>query len=241
MLKILKTRIKQGHQTVLPERFRGLPQIHPERCVAGCKQCGGACATKAVSLNPLTLDLGRCLFCQECVSACPHKAIEYSNDIKMAVRKRGDLLLKGQELKLATVLDKKMRSLLGRSLKLRVVTAGSCNGCEMELNAVNNIQFDLSRFGIQVVASPRHADGIIVTGPVTNNMKLALEKTFAAVPEPKIVIAVGACAINGGPFENSSDVNNGADKILPVDLYIPGCPPHPLTIIDGLLRLISSE
>ncbi|MBI2091647.1 MAG: NADH-quinone oxidoreductase subunit NuoB [Deltaproteobacteria bacterium] len=248
MLKILKIRLKQGNCTIpypfkvkLPERFRGLPRVYPERCGDDCKLCADACPINAISLNPLTLDIGRCIFCENCVSACPNKAIEYSDGIKMSVRNRSDLLLRGQELKLAEALEKKMKKLLGRSLKLRVVTAGSCNGCEMELNAVNNIQFDLSRFGVQIVASPRHADGVIVTGPVTNNMKLALEKTFAAVPEPKIVIAVGACAINGGPFEGSPHVHNGADKLLPVDLYIPGCPPHPLTIIDGILRLLGRE
>lgn len=245
MLKILKLRLKQGRSTIpypfkvkLPERFRGLPIIHPERCDANCKLCLDACPTDAISLDSLTLNLGKCVFCEECVSTCPNKAIEYSGGIKMAVRKKTDLLLTGKELELAEALDRKMQKLLKRSLKLRVVTAGSCNGCEMELNAVNNIQFDLSRFGVSIVASPRHADGIIVTGPVTNNMKLALEKTFKAVPAPKIVIAVGACAISGGIFENSPDVNNGADSTLPVDLYIPGCPPHPLTIIDGILRLI---
>lgn len=225
-------------QGKLPERFRGLPKVYPERCVAGCKQCEAACATKAVSLNPLTLDLGRCLFCNECVSACPNKAIEFSGETKMAARKRQDLLLKGQELEFGPSLDEKRCLLFGRSLKLRVVTAGSCNGCEMELNAISNVQFDISRFGVQIVASPRHADGIIVTGPVTNNMKLALEKTYAAVPDPKLVITVGACAIGGGPFENSTDVNNGADSVLPVDLYVPGCPPHPFTIINAILKLL---
>lgn len=156
----------------------------------------------------------------------------------MAIGHKTDLLLTGEEIKLAQALDQKMRKLFGRSLKLREVCAGSCNGCDLELQALNNVVFDLSRFGIQFVASPRHADGLVITGPVTKNMTLALMKSYEAVPDPKIVIAVGACAISGGPFEGSPEVLNGADGTVPVDLYIPGCPPHPLTILDGLLRLL---
>lgn len=156
----------------------------------------------------------------------------------MAVRKREDLILKGQEMLFAEALDQKMQKLFGRSLKLREVCAGSCSGCDLELQALNNVVFDLSRFGIQFVASPRHADGIVITGPVTENMKLALQKTYEAVPDPKIVIAVGSCALSGGPFAGSSEVNNGVGDMIPVDLYIPGCPPHPLTVLDGLLRLL---
>jgi Ni,Fe-hydrogenase III small subunit len=118
------------------------------------------------------------------------------------------------------------------------VSAGGCNACEADTNVLGTIGWDLGRFGIQFVASPRHADGLLITGPVSANMRLALEKTYAAVPAPKIVIAVGACAIAGGPFVGHPRVCNGADAVVPVDLYIPGCPPHPLTILDGLLRLL---
>lgn len=222
----------------MPDRFRGRPVFEPGKCVADCRACLEVCPTGALSGEPLALDLGRCLFCQDCVLACPEGAISYSSQIQMAVRNRADLVLTGGELKLAAALNEKMKKLFGRSLKLREVCAGSCNGCDQELQALNNVVFDLGRFGIQFVASPRHADGLVITGPVTRNMELALKKTYSAVPDPKIVIAVGACAINGGPFEGSPDVKNGADSTIPVDLFVPGCPPHPLTILDGLLRLL---
>ncbi|RPJ10747.1 MAG: hydrogenase, partial [Deltaproteobacteria bacterium] len=128
--------------------------------------------------------------------------------------------------------------LFGRSLKLRQVSAGGCNACQAVINFLGTLVVELGRFGIQFVASPRHADGLLVTGPVTENMRSALLDTYAAVPEPKIVIASGACAISGGPFANSPEVHNGIGDLLPVDLYIPGCPPHPYTVLDGLLRML---
>jgi Ni,Fe-hydrogenase III small subunit len=172
------------------------------------------------------------------MEACPEGAIHYSQDYRLATRERNDLVVEGKTLKLAQALSAKSRRLFGRSLKLRQVSAAGCNACEADLNVLGTVVFDMGRFGIQFVASPRHADGIVVTGPVSENMRAALLETYAAVPSPKLVIAVGACAISGGPFVDNPEVHNGCGSLLPVDLFIPGCPPHPITILDGLLRLL---
>lgn len=248
MLNLIRARLQQGHRTVgfpdqppvLPDRFRGRPALDPTRCVPDCEACIAACPTEALTHDSQTLrlDLGRCLFCTDCVEACPTDAVRFTQDHRLATRTREALNTTGESLPLAHALDEEARRLFGRSLKLRQVSAGGCNACEADVNVLNTVVFDLGRFGIQFVASPRHADGLLITGPVTQNMRLALTKTYDAVPAPKIVIAVGACAISGGPFRDHHEVHNGADTVLPVDLYIPGCPPHPVTILDGVLRLL---
>ncbi len=250
MLKEILARLHQRHRTIrypdappppLPDRLRGRPEIDGSKCPAGCDACIQACPTGAIARSgKLQIDLAKCLFCTDCMDACPQHAIVFTTDHRLACRQRDDLVVTDsqQELQLAAALDDKLRKLFGRSLKLRQVSAGGCNACEADINVLATVGWDIGRFGIQVVASPRHADGLIVTGPVSRNMELALRKTYDALAEPRIVIVVGACACSGGPFIDHPETCNGVANILPVDLYIPGCPPHPLTILDGLLRLL---
>jgi Ni,Fe-hydrogenase III small subunit/ferredoxin len=249
MLRIIQERLRQGHQTsTYPEtaprvsdRFRGRPIVDSARCEDGCRACAEACPTGAIEAEDgkLRLDLGKCLFCVDCTQACPTGAVRYQPEYRLAASRREDLILDGERpAVLAHELDERTRRLFGRSLKLRQVSAGGCNGCEADTNVLTTLVFDLGRFGIDFVASPRHADGLLITGPVTENMREALLLCYEAVPPPKLVIAVGACAIAGGPYIGHSLVASGADSILPVDLYVPGCPPHPWTILDGLLRLL---
>jgi Ni,Fe-hydrogenase III small subunit/ferredoxin len=246
MYAILKSRIKQGCRTMdfpvavesMPDRFRGLPHINEQSCKQRCKQCVEVCPVEAISKKKtIDIDLGRCTFCGQCQIVCPEKKIEFTRDYRLATRQREALILPEHRPQVEA-LQGEMKKLFGRSLKLRQVSAGGCNGCEVDTNVLATLAFDLGRFGIQIVASPRHADGLLVTGPVSHNMYTALQKTYDAVPSPKLVIATGACAISGGIFRDHEQVHNGVEGILPVDLYIPGCPPHPWTILDGLVRLM---
>jgi Ni,Fe-hydrogenase III small subunit/NAD-dependent dihydropyrimidine dehydrogenase PreA subunit len=249
MANVLKTRIAQRQRTVkypkqapvLPDRFNGLPRIAAAKCSRECSVCVQACPVNAMQKiqGAIALDLGKCIFCGACARQCPDKAVEFTTEHSLAANEKRDLVISGDErVSHARPLEPKRLRLFRRSLRLRQVSAGGCNACEADVNVLNTIVFDLARFGIQFVASPRHADGLLVTGPVTKNMEVALRKTYNAMPAPKIVIAVGACAISGGMFAEHKEVFRGVDELLPVDLYIPGCPPHPYTILDGLLRLL---
>jgi len=254
MLNILRARLNQGHRTsrfpdeepTLPPRFRGRPVVDAARCVDGCRACVDSCPTHAITASRdfLAVDMARCLFCADCVDACPEGAIAFSSDFRLAERVRSRLVVAsskdGPQPRELVLADELLR-LFGRSLKLRVVSAGGCNGCEADVNVLGTVVFDLGRFGIQYVASPRHADGLLITGPVTGNMREALRRTYEAVPEPRIVIAVGACAISGGPYVDHTEAHNGADSTVPVDLYVPGCPPHPMTILEGLIGLLGRK
>ena len=249
MFDTLKSRIFQGNQFIkdienapMREQFRGLPVLKDSNC-DGCKKCLDICPTGALSLNPLMIDMGKCTFCGACKNVCNKNAVNFSNFYKLASKSRSALMIDERATKelfekTAIEVKKEIVSMFSRSLKLRQVSAGGCNGCEMELNACSNVNFDMGRFGIDFVASPRHADGIVITGPVTKNMAYALEDCYNATPNPKIVILCGACAISGGIFQKSDEINREFFEKYPVDLYIPGCPVHPLTFINGILGYI---
>jgi len=251
MIGICKARWLQGYRTMkypdgpppeLPARFAGRPAVDGARCGRDCRACAAACPTGALATaaggGTPSIDLGLCLFCRACEAACPQQAIRFGRDHRLAAARREDLTVRGPADPVPAAFNAGMRKLFGRSLKLRQVSAGGCNACEADTNVLNTLAWDLGRFGIQFVASPRHADGLLITGPVTKHMELALQKTYAATPAPRLVIAVGACAIAGGLFREHRETCGGAASVVPVDLFVPGCPPHPLTILDGLLRLL---
>ena len=222
--------------------FHGRPELRAASCTQ-CGRCEAVCPSAAVTARPLRIDLGRCVFCGDCQEVCTERAIEFTTGHRLATFGREALLVGEGIGETPAPAPEEVRSwihrLFGRSFKLRQVSAGGCNGCEMELNACGNVNFDMGRYGIEFVASPRHADAVVVTGPVSENMAAALEDTWRAVPRPRLVIVVGACAISGGVFAQSAALRREFFDRHPVDLYVPGCPPHPLTFIDGILRLIS--
>ena len=250
------------------ESFRGRPAFDFERWrdarpAAEVCPTEAISVQDAGESRSITVDLGRCVFCGLCAEQGAEQAVRVTQDFELATGDRSHLLtiaeyalnpdgthcelraVQGDFSSRETDLDQvglkvneAIHNLLGRSLSIRQVDAGSCNGCELEIVALNNPIYDIERFGIHFVASPRHADMLLVTGPVTRNMELALLKTYRATPEPKVVVAVGACGISGGIFGVNYACLGGVDKVVPVDVYIPGCPPRPQALLHGILLAV---
>ncbi|MFA6979298.1 MAG: 4Fe-4S dicluster domain-containing protein [Ignavibacteriaceae bacterium] len=249
MIDAIKLRVLQGDPIVhdvrnasLPKLFRGLPKIEKKACIDGCNKCTEVCPTDAIKLNPVTIDLGKCVFCPLCEEICPENIIHFTNEYKIASDTKENLIVTDETTNISVEkASEEIRNYFGKSLKLRQISAGGCNGCELELNALSNVNFDMGRFGIEFVASPRHADGIVITGPITKNMAKATEICYEAVPKPKIIILVGTCAISGGIFQNSKEIERKFLAENKIDLFIPGCPPHPLTFINGLLDWLDKK
>jgi Ni,Fe-hydrogenase III small subunit len=243
MLKTLRNRFEQGYRTStypktpieLPPRYRGLPEIHQDVSQEMADKCETACPQGAIDGKHKRIDMGLCVFCGTCERISKGSFASFSRNFELSTASRDHLVTDGTLPSLAENAKGHFKKLFGRSLQLRQVSAAGCNACEADLNVLATPFFDLARFGINFVASPRHSDGVVVTGPISRNMKTALINTYDAVPAPKVVIAVGSCAISGGPFFGSPEVSKGLDSILPVDLFIPGCPPHPLTNLHALL------
>lgn len=250
MLKALSARLFQGYRTgkfpdappSLPDRFAGRPEIQPEKC-NGCGLCRENCPVGAVQLkdgHPV-IDTGRCIFCRDCERSCSAGAVRLGREYRMAAMTHERLLADGQLYEPERPTDREFLKFCGKSLKIRQISAGGCAACELDFNVLGTLAWDMGRFGIQVVASPRHADCILVTGPVSRNMLLALKKGYDAAPRPVWVIASGACAISGGIYADSPECSGGVEEILKPDLYVPGCPPHPTTLLEGILRLMNRK
>jgi Ni,Fe-hydrogenase III small subunit len=258
MLDNFKILLHQGKQYIpdvtiakVPGIFRGRPVISTEK--VNETELIELCPTNAInslsfgegrSGTSLCIDLGKCTFCGECAIAFPNK-IKFTTDYKIAANDRNRLIIRegnDEPIELNPELIKKeIYEYFGSSLKLRQVSAGGDNSCELELNACNNVNFDMGRFGIEFVASPRHADGIVITGPITENMAEPLQICYDAIPEPKIIILAGTDAISGGIFEGSPALNRSFLSKYKIDLYVPGNPIHPLTFINGVLDLIKKR
>jgi Ni,Fe-hydrogenase III small subunit/formate hydrogenlyase subunit 6/NADH:ubiquinone oxidoreductase subunit I len=246
----------------VPPAFRGSPAFDFDHWT-DARPAAEVCPTEAISLRDsentrtVTVDYGRCIFCGLCAEVTPGDAVRVTQDFELATRDRQRLVTaveyglrpdgthsdlrfvrRGISKRPEDLLRDRIQEVLGRSLSIREVDAGSCNGCEIEINALNNPIYDVERLGIHFVASPRHADMLLVTGPVTRNMELALQKTYRATPEPRVVVAVGACGISGGIFGENYASLGGVDNVVPVDVYIPGCPPRPQALIYGILLAV---
>jgi Ni,Fe-hydrogenase III small subunit len=246
MIGNIKILIHQGMQSIrdvtsaeIPGVFRGTPVITSEK--VDVEALVKICPTDAISANPVSIDIGKCTFCGECAFAFPNK-IRFTKDYKMATNDRKRLVVKEDEAKPIQLdpdlIRQEISEFFKGSLKLRHVSAGGDNSCELELNACGNVNFDMGRFGIEFVASPRHADGIVISGPITNSMAMPLQNCYDAIPDPKLVILAGTDAISGGIFAGSPALNRSFLHDHKVDLYLPGNPIHPLTFINGVLELM---
>lgn len=224
----------------------GMPRFAPDKCGDGCDACAAVCPTSAITVEQgatgsdrLAVDYGRCVVCQLCVETCPDGAVTASPDWAFGVRARADLLLNGDaRADKATAPYAESRAGFRRSLHIRHVDAGSCNGCESELQALNNPFYNLHRLGIFFTNSPRFADLLLVTGPVTYAMHEPLRRAYEAMPLPRWVMAVGTCAVSGGIAGGGYACGNGLEDVLPVDLYLPGCPPNPAAMIEAFLMFL---
>jgi len=227
---------------LLPGPFKGRPEISLDP--VNEDTLASLCPTGAIGKAPLRIDMGKCVMCGECSFAFPSK-IKFTTDYKIATNVRERLIIKEGDTNPILVdesqIRKEIRSLYGRSLKLRQISAGGSNADEAELNACGNPNFDMGRFGIEFLASPRHCDGIVITGPISENMAEALQVCYNAVPDPKMIILAGTDAISGGIFSGSGALNRSFLDKYPIDLYVPGNPPHPLTFVNGILQLIRKK
>lgn len=223
-----------------PERYRGKLIAQMNKC-DHCGACAIACPTKAIKVFPNRIDnkvlisYERCIFCGVCAQACKNQALKMSNDYHPAIKKEQEETIELQKR------IKKPKNIFGKSLHIRHVDSGSCNGCDFEMNALTNPIYDIQRFGIDFVASPRHADLLMVTGGVTRHLEEAVRKTFNAAANPRMVVAVGTCACGGGIFGANYAGNAGVDKIVPVFMYLPGCPPRPQAMIEGILTIMEQN
>lgn len=228
----------------LPEVFRGRPVISADLTPEEARLVAEICPVGAISAEPCSIHVGRCVFCKECAFVVPGK-IRFTNDYKIATNTEQGLIVRQGEDRRIMVEPGQVRKEIHRffrhALKLRQVSAGGDNSAEMELNAAGNVNFDMGRYGIEFVASPRHADGIVITGPISENMAEALQICYDAVPDPKIIILSGSDAIGGGIYNGSRALNRGFLARYHVDLYVPGNPPHPLTFINGVMDMIKGR
>jgi len=249
--KETKIFFKHGRQSVpnletvqLPAIFRGRPIVSNNISEEEKNNIISMCPVSAINKTPFGIDLGKCVFCNECHFALPEK-IKFTNDYKIATNDRTGLIInEGIDNPIEineTIIRKEIKSFFKHALKLRQVSAAGDNSTEMELGAAGNVNFDMGRYGIEFVASPRHADGIVITGPISQNMAEPLQICYDAIPFPKIIILAGTDAISGGIFESSEALNRSFLQKYHIDLYVPGCPPHPLTFINGLLGLIRNR